>query len=135
MQVGVQADVVAADAAGDAFNGGCRGRVVFDHITSRWGVLVLAALRSGPVRFSGLHVKISGMSEKMLSQTLRTLVRDGLIARTVDASTPPKVSYSLTPLGSSASEPLQSLLDWISVHSADVERAQRHHDEALAVDG
>ncbi|GAB2451141.1 winged helix-turn-helix transcriptional regulator [Nocardia tengchongensis] len=134
MQVGVQEDAAGPDAEGDAFNGACRGRTVFDHITSRWGVLVLAALRLGPLRFSALHSRITGMSEKMLSQTLRTLVRDGLIARTVDASVPPKVSYALTSLGRGASQPLQGLLDWISAHSAEVEQAQRNHDNVRAAE-
>jgi DNA-binding HxlR family transcriptional regulator len=128
VEVGVQVDKFAESVESDAFNGDCPGRAVFDHVTSRWGVLIIAALRTGPLRFSQMHAKIGGMSEKMLSQTLRTLVRDGLIDRAVEPSTPPKVSYSLTSLGAGLSSPLQQLLDWVSQHTNDVTDAQRRHD-------
>src|SRR6476620_3942559 len=70
-----------------------------DHVTSRWATLILASLVAGPHRFSELNAKIGGISEKMLSQNLRTLVRDGLVKRTVTPTVPPQVSYGHTPLG------------------------------------
>ncbi|MBF6472079.1 MULTISPECIES: winged helix-turn-helix transcriptional regulator [Nocardia] len=113
----------------DAFNSECPAREVLDHITSRWGMLILTALGGGPLRFSELHGMIGGISEKMLSQTLRTLVRDGLVARTVEPSTPPRVSYELTPLGQGLTESLLQFLEWIRQHTADVVAAQHRHDK------
>lgn len=100
-------------------------------MTSRWGVLILVALRGGPLRFYELRNRVGGISEKMLSQSLRTFVRDGLIARTVESSVPPKVSYALTPLGESMTEPLQQLMDWILVRTNDVMMSWDRHDRSL----
>ena len=115
---------------GDVFNSDCPGRTVFTHVTSRWGMLILAALRDGPLRFYLLRDRIGGISEKMLSQNLRELVRDGLVDREVEPSVPPKVSYSLTPLGEGLAGSLQTLLTWIGTHTPDVIAAQRRHDAA-----
>ncbi|MEV0082012.1 helix-turn-helix domain-containing protein [Saccharopolyspora sp. NPDC050642] len=83
----------------------------------------MASLRDGPMRFSRLRAKIGGISEKMLSQTLRVLVRDGLIERTVEPSSPPKVSYELTPLGCDLADPLQHLIHRIAARADDVVEA------------
>jgi DNA-binding HxlR family transcriptional regulator len=109
----------------DAFHEDCPARTVFEHITSRWGALVLTGLCDGPLRFSELRTKIQGISEKMLSQTLRTLVTDGLVARSVEPSSPPKVSYRLTDLGEGLSEHLRRLFDWTRTHAAEVLAARR----------
>ncbi|MEV4240325.1 winged helix-turn-helix transcriptional regulator [Nocardia sp. NPDC050408] len=116
----------------DAFNSECPAREVLDHITSRWGMLILTALTDGPHRFSELHTKIGGISEKMLSQTLRTLGRDGLIARTVEPSTPPRVSYELTELGQGLTESLHQFLGWIREHTVEVMAAQSRHDRRIS---
>lgn len=128
MEVGSQAAHDAWQGVSDAFNSECPAREVLEHITSRWGTLILAALGGGPRRFSELHARIGGISEKMLSQTLRTLVRDGLVERTVEPATPPRVSYALTPLGQGLTESLQQFLDWIRQHTVEVVTAQRHFD-------
>src|SRR4051794_41199760 len=99
MEVGSQAGPDAWQGMGDAFNSECPAREVLEHITSRWGMLILAALGEGPRRFSELHVTIGGISEKKLSQTLRTLVRGWLVPPTVEPTPPPPVSYELTPPG------------------------------------
>jgi DNA-binding HxlR family transcriptional regulator len=112
----------------DAFNSECPAREVLEHITSRWGMLILAALGEGPRRFSELPATIGGISEKMLSQTLRTLVRDGLVARTVEPTTPPRVSYELTSLGLGLTTSLEQFLGWIRQHTIDVVTAQRRYD-------
>ncbi|MEU4316376.1 helix-turn-helix domain-containing protein [Nocardia sp. NPDC024068] len=112
----------------DAFNSDCPAREILDHITSRWGVLILTALREGPLRFSELHGYIGGISEKMLSHTLRTFVRDGLVARSVAPTVPPRVSYELTDLGRGLTEPMHEFLGWIRVHTAEVVRAQQQFD-------
>jgi DNA-binding HxlR family transcriptional regulator len=112
----------------DAFNSDCPVRAVLDHITGRWGVLTLTALTRGPLRFSELSRIIEGISEKMLSQTLRMLIRDGLILRSVEPATPPRVSYELTELGRELTESLRPLLDWLYRRTSDVVAAQVEHD-------
>lgn len=96
MGVGTEAGRRTAPDPGDAFNSDCPGRTVLDHVCSRWGTLILLSLRDRPARFYELRDTIGGISEKMLSQNLRTLTRDGLIHREVEPATPPKVTYSLT---------------------------------------
>lgn len=128
MEVRSQARRLVWREGSDAFNSDCPAREVLDHITSRWGVLILTALSEGPLRFSELHGRIGGISEKMLSQTLRTLVRDGLVERRVEPTTPPRVSYELTELGEGLTESLRQFLDWIRRHTAEVVAAQHRHD-------
>ena len=112
----------------DAFHNDCPARMVLDHIGSRWGVLVLTALRDGPMRFSALGAKIEGISEKMLSQTLRTLSRDGLVYRQVEPSIPPKVSYGLTFLGAGLADHMQQLFDWLRANADQVVAHQHYYD-------
>ena len=83
------------------------------HVTSRWGVLVLIALQGGVHRFSALRRKVSGVSERMLAQTLQWLENDGLVDRRVFPVVPPHVEYSLTPLGRDAAAKVAGLADWI----------------------
>jgi DNA-binding HxlR family transcriptional regulator len=106
----------------------CPERTVLDHVTSRWGVLVLCALRDGPKRFYLLRDKIGGISEKMLSQALRTFVRDGLVAREVAPTVPPQVTYSLTPLGEELAGTLVLLVEWVTRRMGDIEAARERHD-------
>ncbi|GAA1186310.1 hypothetical protein GCM10009654_49850 [Streptomyces hebeiensis] len=112
----------------DAFNSDCPGREVLNHLTSRWGLLVLVALRDGPLRFYELRTLIDGISEKMLAQTLRTLVRDGLLSREVLPTVPPSVRYELTPLGEGAALPLEAMLAWVRQNALTVFAAQEEHD-------
>lgn len=134
MAVGSEAARRAAAAQSDAFNNDCPGRTVLNHVNSRWGTLILLSLRDQTLRFYELRDRIGGISEKMLSQNLRLLVRDGLIEREVEPTTPPKVSYALTELGQEAAVPLQDLLDWIQRRAFDVVRAQRRHDKQFGPD-
>ncbi len=113
---------------GDVFHSDCPARMVLDHLSSRWGVLVLSALRDGELRFFELRGRIEGISEKMLSQTLRMLLRDGLVRRTVEPATPPRVSYALTPLGAGITEPLDALTGWIRTHARHILAAQDRYD-------
>nr|WP_232295033.1 helix-turn-helix domain-containing protein [Parafrankia sp. EUN1f] len=110
------------------FNRDCPGRVVLNHLTSRWGLLVLVALQDGPLRFYELRTLVDGVSEKMLSQTLRTLTRDGLLTRVVAPTAPPSVTYALTPLGADAAEPLRQILQWVRGNAATVFRSQGDYD-------
>ncbi len=98
---------------GDVFRLGCPSRDVMRHVTSRWGVLVLIALQGGVHRFSGLRRKVSGVSERMLAQTLQWLESDGLVDRRAFPVVPPHVEYSLTPLGREAAAKVAGLADWI----------------------
>ena len=98
---------------GDLFSEKCPSREILKHVTSRWGVLVLVALRGGTHRFSELRRKISGVSERMLAQTLQWLEADGLVLRESFPVVPPHVEYSLTPLGQEAAEKVEVLADWI----------------------
>ncbi|MFE9890662.1 winged helix-turn-helix transcriptional regulator [Streptomyces scopuliridis] len=106
----------------DVFHTDCPARDVVDHVTSRWGVWVLISLRSNSLRFYELRESIQGISEKMLAQTLRALVQDGLVWREVEPTTPPQVTYGLTEFGRDIGEPLTELFDRItrrlSPHSA-----------------
>ncbi|VDR30246.1 HTH-type transcriptional activator hxlR [Raoultella terrigena] len=89
---------------------------VLKHVTSRWGVLILVALRAGTHRFSDLRRKMGGVSEKMLAQSLQALEQDGFIDRVSYPVVPPHVEYSLTPLGEQVSEKVAALADWIELN-------------------
>ncbi|RKN05185.1 winged helix-turn-helix transcriptional regulator [Streptomyces radicis] len=114
------------------FDGDCPARSVLDHVTSRWGVLILCALHEGPLRFSQLRDGIGGISEKMLSQSLRVLARDGLLTREVRPVVPVRVSYALTPVGRELSVPLRATLDVIAARLPDIQRAWERTDEQRA---
>jgi DNA-binding HxlR family transcriptional regulator len=113
----------------DAFPDNCPTRAVFDRITSRWSTLILAALVLEPSRFAELRRRIEGISEKMLSQNLKTLVASGLVHREVEPTVPPKVTYSLTPLGEELAVPLFALIGWVGSNADDL-LARRGQDLA-----
>ncbi|WP_116209381.1 winged helix-turn-helix transcriptional regulator [Streptomyces olivoreticuli] len=98
----------------EVFHTDCPARDVVDHVTSRWGIWVLISLRSNDLRFYELRESIQGVSEKMLAQTLRALVQDGLVWREVEPTTPPQVTYGLTEFGRDVGEPLTELFDRIT---------------------
>jgi DNA-binding HxlR family transcriptional regulator len=98
---------------GDLFATPCPSREILKHVCSRWGVLILIALRSGTHRFSELRRKIGGVSEKMLAQSLQSLTQDGFILRNSHPVVPPFVEYSLTPMGEEVAQRVAELADWI----------------------
>ena len=98
---------------GDLFASPCPSRDVLKHVCSRWGVLILIALRSGTHRFSELRRRLGGVSEKMLAQSLQVLTEDGFIDRVAYPVVPPFVEYSLTPMGEEVAERVADLTDWI----------------------
>ncbi|MFE4668315.1 winged helix-turn-helix transcriptional regulator [Streptomyces sp. NPDC056716] len=111
----------------------CPYRLVLEHVTSRWGVLVLIALLDRPHRFSELRRAIDGVrrvSEKMLTQTLQTLERDGLVHRDAKPVIPPRVDYSLTPLGREAAEQVRTLALWTERRMGAVTEARERYDAA-----
>jgi len=97
---------------------------VLSSIASKWSVLVIMLLQQQPLRFSELKRSIDGISQRMLTLTLRNLERDGLVKRTVTPSIPPRVDYELTALGHSLAEPIQALGMWAFHHLAHIEAAQ-----------
>ncbi|MBF5002042.1 helix-turn-helix transcriptional regulator [Nocardia sp. BSTN01] len=94
----------------DVFARNCRSRPVLQNVASRWGALALVALREGPYRFSALRRRVDGISERMLSQTLQALERDGMIHREVQQTIPPRVEYTLTDLGAQVADQLYGLI-------------------------
>lgn len=101
---------------GDLMAPDCPSRAVLQHVTRRWGVLVLIALETGTLRFSELRRGIGGVSERMLAQTLQQLEGDGFVRRVAYQVVPPHVEYSLTPLGLEVAEKVRGLADWIEMN-------------------
>jgi DNA-binding HxlR family transcriptional regulator len=114
----------------DPYAAECPSRRLLDRIGDRWTVLIVGALDDGPQRFSALAARVGGISQKMLTQTLRSLERDGLVTRTVYAEVPPRVEYELTPLGRSLQVPLRALEDWAVAHMSEVVERNREHADA-----
>ncbi|MFD3660294.1 winged helix-turn-helix transcriptional regulator [Streptomyces sp. NPDC058659] len=108
----------------------CPARLVMEHVTSRWGVLILIALRERSYRFSELRRRVGGVSEKMLTQTLQTLERDGFVHRDAKPVIPPRVDYSLTVMGEEAARQVAELARWTDRRVAEVEKARARYDEA-----
>ncbi|GIF10145.1 transcriptional regulator [Actinoplanes teichomyceticus] len=114
----------------DPYTRGCPSRDVLDQIGSKWAVLVMGELgRHGARRFTQLRQQLGGISEKMLTQTLRTLERDGLILRTVYPEAPIRVEYEVTPLGQTLRGPLKALTEWSTQHIEEVVDARKKYDE------
>ncbi|CAM5704938.1 winged helix-turn-helix transcriptional regulator [Streptomyces aurantiogriseus] len=118
-----------ARAEYDAFIRACPTNQLLDRISDKWVSLVVAALAPAPMRYSDLARKIAGVSPKMLTQTLRTLERDGILTRTVTPSVPVRVDYALTPLGSSLALLLTAVKDWAENHFDEVHAARERYDE------
>jgi DNA-binding HxlR family transcriptional regulator len=105
--------------------------MVLDRIADKWAVLVLGLLTAGPQRFNQLRRKIEGLSQKMLSHTLKSLERDGLVHRRAIATVPVTVEYSITPLGRTLADTVDGLRIWAEAHIAEVQRAQKRYDKAV----
>jgi len=105
-------------------------REILDRVGDKWSVLVIALLGERGRRFTELRRSIDGISQRMLTLTLRQLERDGLVSRTVHATVPPRVDYALTPLGRSVLEPLTALMCWAQQQGTDVADARRRYEEA-----
>ena len=118
---------------GESIFSDCPGRDILNRLTSRWAPLILLALVGGALRFHILRGRIEGISEKMLSQTLQMLARDGFVHREVRPTVPPQVSYRLTPLGAEAAAALQSLVNFLRDRTAQVLAARQVFDGELPV--
>lgn len=102
---------------------------ILSRIGDKWSVLVIMMLSSGPRRFNELKRMIGGISQRMLTLTLRGLERDGLISRTIYPTIPPRVDYELTPLGHSLRQPVKALGDWALAHIPHIDEAREAFDE------
>jgi len=106
----------------------CPTREVLDRVGDKWSVLVIVLLGQRTHRFNELHRAIEGISQRMLTLTVRALERDGLVSRTVHARVPPRVDYELTELGRSLLDPLNALNAWANAHRGDIQAAREQHD-------
>lgn len=106
----------------------CPVRDVLERVGDKWSVLLVGQLADGPLRFSALLRRTDGLSQRMLTRTLRLLERDGLVSRHVEPTTPPQVSYRLTDLGRSLAGPLDALTAWAVEHRAEVQAARAVFD-------
>jgi DNA-binding HxlR family transcriptional regulator len=116
------------------YTGTCPARALLDRIANKWTALIIGILgeADGPVRFGEIKRAVNGISQKMLTQTLRDLERDGLVIREVFPVIPPRVEYALTPLGRTLDEPLRTLSVWAERNMACVEASQRAYDARAA---
>lgn len=112
------------------FHQRCPTRLVLDRIADKWSVLILVRLREGPTRFNQIRREVEGLTQKMLSQTLKAMERDGLVSRKAMATVPVTVEYALTPLGATLVDTVDALQRWASENIADVLAAQARYDTA-----
>ena len=110
----------------------CEIRDLLDRLGDKWSLLVVELLGGGTRRFSELRREIDGISQRMLTLTLRQLERDGLVTRTVHPVVPPRVDYELTGLGASLLDAVAPLVDWARCHHEDIAGARSGYDRALA---
>ncbi|WP_405602542.1 helix-turn-helix transcriptional regulator [Streptomyces sp. NBC_01410] len=113
----------------DVFSKQCPSRGTLEHVTGRWGSLTIGALHEGTLRFNELRRRVDGVSEKMLSQTLHALERDGLVHREAQATNPPRVDYELTALGHAVAERLLGLIHLVEGRMPEVLAARERYDE------
>jgi DNA-binding HxlR family transcriptional regulator len=114
--------------APNVYSADCPTRQILDRVGDKWAVLILLLLREQPTRFNQLRRTIEGISQKMLSQVLKSLERDGLIRRRAIATVPVTVEYSITPLGATLAAAVDPLRDWAESHLKEVLVAQRRYD-------
>ncbi|MFE1950507.1 MULTISPECIES: winged helix-turn-helix transcriptional regulator [Streptomyces] len=119
-----------ASAAYDAYLAECPARQLLDRIADKWVSLAVTALADGPRRYSDLQRTLASISQKMLTQTLRHLERDGLVTRTVTPAVPVRVTYELTPLGRSLLPVMAAIKGWAEAHMDEVRAARDTYDDA-----
>ncbi|MDX3530139.1 helix-turn-helix domain-containing protein [Streptomyces sp. ID05-39B] len=126
---GIQERTPEQDLPYDVFAKACPSRGTLEHVTGRWGTLTLGALHEGSLRFNELRRRVDGVSEKMLSQTLHALERDGLVHREAQSTNPPRVDYELTPLGHEVAERLLGLIHLVEGRMDEVLASRGRYDE------
>ena len=112
----------------DILSPACPSRTVLRHVVDRWTPLVVTVLADGPSRFGELRARVGGVTPKVLTQTLRSMERDGLVTRTQLPGVPPRVDYELTDLGRSLQAPIDALRTWIHTHSAQILAHRESYD-------
>lgn len=123
-------EALPAAAPFNVYEKECPARAILARIGDKWALLILDQLREGPMRFNALKREISGVSQKVLSQVLKNLERDGLIARAARATVPVTVEYRLTPLGETLTRVASVLIDWAEAHMGEIQQAQAAYDAA-----
>jgi len=113
----------------DAYLAACPSRQILDLLANKWTMLVICALAAGPMRFGQLRRRLEGITQKMLTQTLRSLERDGLVSRTVYPTIPLRVDYAITDLGHNVAGLLDAIRVWSEKHVEDVSDARQTYDE------
>jgi len=113
----------------NVYDANCPTRHILNVIADKWATLIIGLLEAQPLRFVALYKRIGGISQKMLTQTLRSLERDGLVQRTVYAEVPPRVEYALTPLGQTLCEPIAAIIKWSEANIEAVTTAQQQYDQ------
>jgi DNA-binding HxlR family transcriptional regulator len=113
---------------GHLFDPDCPTRLILDRIGDKWTVLAVLLLSNGPLRFTELRDGIGRVAPKVLTQTLRRLERDGLVTREVFAEVPPRVVYTLTPMGESLIVPIRAVSEWAEAHVPAISAAQNSYD-------
>lgn len=117
--------------AGSHFSVDCPSRLLFDQVADKWSMMIMTVLHGGATRFNDLKRRLEGVSQKSLSMTLKRLERNGIIARSVVASTPPGVLYELTPLGLTLLPPFQAIYRWANENMHAVEAARNAYDRNI----
>jgi len=112
----------------------CRVREILDRVADKWSLLVIALLATRGHRFTELRSSIDGISQRMLTLTLRRLERDGLVRRTVHPVVPPRVDYDLTPLGATLIDPIEALVQWVADHTPEIVAARADYEARAARD-
>lgn len=123
-------DAAATDPSFDVFARACPSRETLEHVTGRWGSLTVGALREGSCRFNELRRRVDGVSEKMLSQTLQALERDGIVTREAQPTNPPRVDYELTPFGAEIAERLVALITLLEERMPEVLSSRSAYEAA-----
>jgi DNA-binding HxlR family transcriptional regulator len=119
------------DCSRETFMAACPSRLILDQITDKWSILILAALRGGPLRFNQIKRSLEGITQKALTQCLRRLERNGIVARRIIPLSPVAVEYSITPLGRTLKEPFAALHRWTMDHQEEVQQAQQAFDHRI----
>ena len=120
---------------GDAFDPECPTRIVLDRVGDKWTVLIIGTLDDGPKRFNEIRLAIGGITPKVLTSTLRSLVADGLVTREVFAEVPPRVEYTLTEMGRSLQEPVAALRRWAELNVAAISESRDRHEDTTMLRG
>ena len=119
---------------GNVYCAECPCRGILDLIASKWSTLIIGRLEEGAMRFGELRRAIPGVTQKMLTQTLRKLEENGLVDRAVHPTRPPKVEYSLTEVGVSVTSPLAAVRSWAEAHLGVIEQARERYQERVATE-